>query len=890
MKPRILLVLFSLFTLVLSLFSAPGPAPTKTKYDWVPETANQPVGIARGIFPGRVVWAHDPAAARWNGQWKNLKTPWWSDDATDQARTDAMLAVTLRNLTGAPTDADAWRAIFEYYNKTIAPLHRIKRPARGYQPGEIVAVKVNLNSTSQRDDRADSKRKDLTTDATPQVVLATVRQLVHNAGVAQKDILIYDAKRIVFTELLQKVWAEFPDVRFLQERSITPDQKSPKYGDLSRIERPDWTSAITYSDGKIKNNAKNRPQDIPRQVLDATYIINLALLKAHSYPYANMEKGDEGQTAVTMTGKNHYGSIQGPSDLHADINTNRNARDSKIYSPIVDLAASPVLGAKTILYLLDGMYAARKHSSYPVHFTNAPFNNKNHPYETSEWPSCILASLDGVALDSVGLDILYAQSVDNIDRDNLNRPWIAIRENADDYLHEMSQASNPPSRTRYTQDGAPVPSLGVHEHWNDAYRRQYTRNLDPQNGKGIELLYLRADSSGQNYATPPPPRRGTSQGIATARLPQYKVEQRPQNWAVAAAESVMARYPDYREAYWKPWNYVTGYMLNGFEMLYKKTGDKKYYDYIKKYIDNFVDADGNYSGDNPAANLDNIMTGSMLVAMYEHTKDARYKKAAEKFRRAFDDYPRNPDGGFWHGRGTIGQMWIDGIFMGQMFLTRYGASIADPKDAQYCFDEAAKQILIYTKHEKGNTGLYYHGWTARPDLREWADKTTGLSTDVWAEGLGWYALIISETLKLMPPSHPKRPDILALEKKLAAGLKNAQDPQTGGWWNIVDKGGQPGNFIDPSGTAMFIYTLKRGIEMGHLDPVEYAPVVERGYAALLSLTRINERGLVDVWGGCDGVSIQKDYDAYAARKRMVNAKETYAGFLWAAVIMENFNN
>ena len=395
---------------------------------------------------------------------------------------------------------------------------------------------------------------------------------------------------------------------------------------------------------------------------------------------------------------------------------------------------------------------------------------------------------------------------------------------------------------------------------------------------------LHAQPAPPAKSTPPAkaPRRGTSQGVPDAFLPQYKTDQRPANWAIAMCYSVMARYPDYREAYWKPWNYVTGYMLNGFEMVWKKTGDQKYFDYIKRYIDSFVDADGNYHGDNPAANLDNIMTGSMIVALYEHTHDERYKKAAQVFRHAFDDYPRNPDGGFWHGRGTTGQMWIDGIFMGQMFMIRYGSVFGD----QSCFDEAAKQILVYSKHEKGDSGLFYHGWTSRPELKDWADKTTGLSTDVWSEGLGWYALVITETLRRMPADHPRRAEVLAVYRKLATGLKNAQDPKTGGWFDIVDKGDRADNWIDPSGTAMFVYTLKRGIEMNLLDAATFTPVVERGYAALLTFARINEHGLVDVSGGCDGVSIQKDYNAYVHFKRMVNAKETYAGFLWATVAME----
>jgi hypothetical protein len=203
-----------------------------------------------------------------------------------------------------------------------------------------------------------------------------------------------------------------------------------------------------------------------------------------------MEKGDEGQTAVTLLGKNHFGSILGPSDLHAVMNTNRDAKP-KTYSPVVDLAASPTLGKKTILYMLDGLYSARKHSSYAVHFPNAPFFNRIYPYANPDWPSCILASLDGVALDSVGLDILYSQTKNNIDVDNQNRPWMLIRENADDYLHEMANAENPPSGTKYMQEGKQVTSLGVHEHWDSDETRRYSRNLDPGNGKGIELVYTK---------------------------------------------------------------------------------------------------------------------------------------------------------------------------------------------------------------------------------------------------------------------------------------------------------------------------------------------------------------------------------------------------------------
>jgi hypothetical protein len=64
-----------------------------------------------------------------------------------------------------------------------------------------------------------------------------------------------------------------------------------------------------------------------------------------------------------------------------------------------------------------------------------------------------------------------------------------VRENADEYLKEMSQAGNPPSGTKYMQNGKQLTSLGVMEHWDNDLSRKYSRNIDPKNGKGIELIY-----------------------------------------------------------------------------------------------------------------------------------------------------------------------------------------------------------------------------------------------------------------------------------------------------------------------------------------------------------------------------------------------------------------
>jgi len=442
-----------------------------TRYNFQPKERNAPLGVARGVYPGRVVWARDPLAAHWTGHIESTTDQWWMESSTDQTRVDAMLSATLRQLTSASSDDQAWKIVFAYYNGRAR-----NQEHTGYRAGEIVAVKVNLNNSS-------AKGPGNIVNVSPQAALAMVRQLVYHAHVPAGNIIVYDARRAIYPGMLTEIWTEFKDVRFVQQDPPDPAQpKNAGYGDYHGLEAAQWVEGVSYS-----ANTYHDAKLIPQQIKDATYIVNLALMKAHSYPYASEEGGDEGQTGITMTGKNHFGSIKGTPELHYAINTNQGATPHA-YSPIVDLAASPNLGAKTILYVLDALYCARRHQSYPLHFPNPPFNNPVEPYANSNWPSSILASLDGVALDSVGLDILLAQTKNNLDANN--HPRIMIRENADDYLQEEALAGHPPSGTAYRQNGKPVTSLGVAEHWDNDLNRQYSRNKDPKNGQGIELVYL----------------------------------------------------------------------------------------------------------------------------------------------------------------------------------------------------------------------------------------------------------------------------------------------------------------------------------------------------------------------------------------------------------------
>lgn len=102
----------------------------------------------------------------------------------------------------------------------------------------------------------------------------------------------------------------------------------------------------------------------------------------------------------------------------------------------------------------------------------------------------------------------------------------------------------------------------------------------------------------------------------------------------------------------------------------------------------------------------------------------------------------------------------------------------------------------------------------------------------------------------------------------------------------MDKGSNSDNWTDNSGSAMFTYSIQKGIEMGLLDSREFALVVKRGYAGIVANAQINSAGLVDIYSACQGLGVQADYSDYINYPKSVNANEAVAGFLWATALIE----
>lgn len=391
---------------------------------WTPtDPPNTPIGVARGIHPGRVVWVRDPSATHWNG----TDGHWWDHEATDQERVDAMMAQSIRNLTGEADDSRAWHALFMSHNRRHGT-------SVGYQPGEQIVIKINQNTARDGHAFNGNPGNENSINGNPHLILALLRQLVQQAGVAPGDIYLYDISRYFPDNIFQPCHREFPDVHFIEV---------DKGGGAGREAVPperEWVqNAVTYKDPE-----RGLGRSLPPFLVEATYLINMAILKNH------------GDVGPTLLAKNHFGTVHGLN--HGAIAPKRMGESN----PMVDLMAHQDVGEKTVLSLIDALYAADGPDATPRKWKLAPFGTATKP----GWPASLFVSQDAIALESVGFDFINAE-------------W-GVDPFTDNYLHEAALADRPPSGQPY----GPV-SLGVHEHWNNAQDQQYSRDLGT--GNGIEL-------------------------------------------------------------------------------------------------------------------------------------------------------------------------------------------------------------------------------------------------------------------------------------------------------------------------------------------------------------------------------------------------------------------
>jgi unsaturated rhamnogalacturonyl hydrolase len=343
-----------------------------------------------------------------------------------------------------------------------------------------------------------------------------------------------------------------------------------------------------------------------------------------------------------------------------------------------------------------------------------------------------------------------------------------------------------------------------------------------------------------------------------------------QDWSVALIDSTMARYTPSTIG---GWSYPVGLYLYGQYLTYKRTHDARYLTYIKSYVDRFVSSDGSIS--QSFNSLDSMQAGRLLTILHHETGQDRYRKAALKIRNRLNTYPRTSDGGFWHAdtSSRAHQLWSDGVYMVNPFLVEYGKEFGD---ATYANDEAAKQLYVYGNHLQVANGLLKHAYD-ESKTASWADPATGLAPEHWCRAVGWYAMAIVNVLDAIPVDHPRRPQLVGILRRLAAGLEKTQDPATGRWFQVIDKGARGDNWTETSCSSMFTYALSRGAQQDYLDP-HYASVAQRGYQGVLARISVGSDGRTNLTDISIGTNVG-DYAYYIARDRATNDFHGLGAFL-----------
>src|SRR5205809_1529544 len=338
------------------------------------------------------------------------------------------------------------------------------------------------------------------------------------------------------------------------------------------------------------------------------------------------------------------------------------------------------------------------------------------------------------------------------------------------------------------------------------------------------------------------------------------------------------------------WSYEQGVLLKGIENVWLNTADGKYFTFIQRSIDRFVNDDGTiktYKLDD--YNLDNINEGKLLLTLYRVTEKEKYKKAADLLREQLKTHPRTHEGGFWHKKIYPYQMWLDGLYMGEPFYAEYAATFHD--DA--AFNDIANQFIWMEKHARDpKTGLLYHAWDESKE-QKWANKETGTSPLFWARAMGWYADALVDALDWFPQDHPKRKDLVDILNRLVNAIEKQQDSKTGLWYDILAYNG-PGkekNYLEASASCQYVYAIAKGVRKGYLPAVKIS-IAKKGYDGILTQfidienNQTNLKGTVKV-SGLGGTPYRDgSFDYYMSEPVIVNDPKGIGAFLLASGEME----
>lgn len=332
--------------------------------------------------------------------------------------------------------------------------------------------------------------------------------------------------------------------------------------------------------------------------------------------------------------------------------------------------------------------------------------------------------------------------------------------------------------------------------------------------------------------------------------------------------------------------YTTGLLMQSYDDLNRVAPEQRYRDVVEKVMGSFVNEDGNINAYKFSAyNIDNINAGKMLLRMYRENRSESYKAAVDRLREQLRKHPRTEAGAFWHKQKYPGQVWLDGVYMGIPFLAHY----EDLKEEGDFEEVLAEFRVVREKLRDPETGLYFHAWDEHK-AQGWADRETGLSPNFWSRGMGWMAMALVDVLDYIPKEEAeKRQYLIDMANELVPALEKYQDKETATWYQVTDKEGVPGNYLEATGSSMFTYFLAKGINEGYL-PESYTELAKESYQGLLNeFMQVHADGTVSLTNNCEvaGLGFGRDgsYRYYMSEPVIDDDLKGVGPFIMAGVEM-----
>jgi unsaturated rhamnogalacturonyl hydrolase len=310
-----------------------------------------------------------------------------------------------------------------------------------------------------------------------------------------------------------------------------------------------------------------------------------------------------------------------------------------------------------------------------------------------------------------------------------------------------------------------------------------------------------------------------------------------------------------------PYSYPMGVVYSGMLLANEVTGDAKYAEFVAKRYQMFADNLPKLSAwpkdqmrQNPFRNM--LAPGNLDAcgAIGASMARAQRMKVGPDLHEVIDRFAKYvTEKQFRLEDGTLARkspfpksLWLDDAYMSVPLLAQYGAITGDRK----YFDDAAKQIKQFYAHLfVPSRGLYTHGGNM--------DNPDNHPKYFWGRANGWAMVATVELLDLLPEDHPDRDALIKILRAHAEGVATVQSG-LGLWHQMLDR---PDSYLETSCTAMFTYSMAKGVNRGWLSAAQYAPVANAGWIGVTS--RISPEGKID--GVCIGTNYADDYIYYYHR-------------------------